>query len=304
MGWQAKRVLITGASGFIGQHLQRLLQAQGAAVYGSRSPTDDPAKGHPLAFDIRDAGAVKEVLDDIRPEVVFHLAAVGVTNPGVDPRQALAVNAGGVINLLEALKGSDVERVVLVGTSYEYGASGAARELDPINAYGASKVAAWAFGRMYWRAHKVPIVIVRPFQVYGPGQPSHTLIPAAVRAALSGADFPMTPGEQERDFTFVEDVAEGMMAAAETAGIEGASLDLGTGEGIAVRRAVEMIWDLAEAEGTIRPGALPYRTGAPVHLVADADHTAALIDWRATTPLEEGLQTTIAPFTSEERHSV
>ena len=312
MSWRGKRVLITGATGFIGQYLSRKLKALEAAVYGCTSPTEacdgiapsDEYAPHLPAFDIRDARTTRAVLDDVRPDVVIHLAAVGVTNPGVDPIQALTVNAGGVINLLEAVKGKDVERVVLVGTSYEYGLSGRARKLDPINAYAASKVAAWAFGRMYWRACELPVVFVRPFQVYGPGQPRRTLIPAAIRAATSGENFPMTPGDQERDFIFAEDVAEGMIAAAERAGIEGESLDLGRGVGVTARRVVEMIWDLTDAGGKIQPGARPYRTGAPVHLVADADRTAELTGWRATTTLEEGLRTTIAQSRSKKRHSV
>ncbi len=268
-------------------------------VYGGGRPKPAPRT---LTFDICDADAVRDVLADVTPEVVFHLAAVGVTNPGVDPALALNVNAGGVINLLDALRhhhvrGSRVERIVLVGTSYEYGTCEQGeltpRKLDPINAYAASKVAAWAFGRMYWRAYELPVVIVRPFQVYGPGQPERTLIPAAISAALSGEDFPMTPGEQERDFIFALDVADGMIAAAEAEGIEGASLDLGTGIGTPVRRVVQRIWNLAGAEGSIRPGARPYRTGAAVHLVADADRTAQLTGWRATTHLEEGLRITM-----------
>ncbi len=312
MSWRGKRVLITGATGFIGQHLAGKLKTLEATVYGSTSAAegcDETAPSHqhappPLVLDVRDSKAVKTVLDNLRPDVVFHLAAVGVTNPGVDPMQALTVNAGGVINLLEALKGKDVERVVLVGTSHEYGTSGRARDLDPLSAYAASKVAAWAFGRMYWRAYELPVVFVRPFQVYGPGQPSHALIPAAMRAALSGEDFPMTPGEQIRDFVFAADVAEGMIAAGETAEIEGEALDLGIGVGITVRGIVEMIWDMTDAEGRIQPGARRYRTGAPVHLVADADRTAQLIGWRATTTVEEGLRITIAQSTLEKRHSV
>jgi nucleoside-diphosphate-sugar epimerase len=285
-----------------------------AQVYAGTSPTkwpprpasaaEPPAESapHRLTFDIRDADAMRDVLADVTPEIVFHLAAVGVTNLGVDPALALTVNAGGVINLLEALRrqriqGCRVERIVLVGTGYEYGTCGrevsAPRKLDPLNAYAASKVAAWAFGRMYWQAYELPVVTVRPFQVYGPGQPERTLIPAAISAALSGEDFPMTPGEQERDFIFALDVADGMIATAETAGIEGASLDLGTGVGTPVRRVVQQIWKLADAEGSIRPGAHPYRTGAAVHLVADADHTAQLTGWRAKTRLEEGLRITM-----------
>jgi nucleoside-diphosphate-sugar epimerase len=302
--WRQKRILVTGATGFIGQHLVTRLEEMDAQVYAGTSPSNEPSlpaqeppraerTSRPVPFDIRDPEAVQDVVADVRPDVVFHLAAVGATNPGVDPRLALMVNAGGVINLLEALKGSDVDRVILTGTSYEYGASGTKRRLDPFNAYAASKVAAWAIGHMYWRAHQLPVLTVRPFQVYGPGQPSHTLIPAAIRAAVSGEDFPMTPGEQERDFIFVEDVADGMIATARTVGLDGTSLDLGTGIGTAVRHVVQQIWQLTEAEGRVQPGVRPYRTGAAVHLIADADRTARFTGWRARTSLDEGLRTTM-----------
>jgi UDP-glucose 4-epimerase len=165
--------------------------------------------------------------------------------------------------------------------------------LDPYNAYAASKVAAWAFGRMYWRAHGLPVVTVRPFQVYGPGQPPQCLIPAAIRAVVSGEDLAMTPGEQERDFIYVQDVVDGLLATVEAPGIEGTSLDLGTGSGHSVRHVVERIWQIAEATGQVRPGALSYRLGETMRLVADADRTAQLTGWRATTPLEEGLRATI-----------
>jgi nucleoside-diphosphate-sugar epimerase len=151
---------------------------------------------------------------------------------------------------------------------------------------------------MYWRAHGLPVVTARPFQVYGPGQPARTLIPSAIGAALAGEDFPMTPGEQERDFVYVEDVVAGLLAAAGAPGIEGESLDLGTGIARPVCQVVERIWALAEARGRVLPGALPYRPGeggstAPLHIVADADRTARLTGWRARVGLEEGLKRTI-----------
>lgn len=307
-------VLVTGATGFIGSHLVARLREMGAQVFAATSPSDHAARSGPgarlgaerapcrLAFDIRDAEAVRDAIENVQPDVVFHLAAVGVTNPHVAPDHALMVNAGGVINLLEALKECGVARVVLAGTCYEYGEGGTDKTLDPTNAYAASKVAAWAFGHMYWRAHHLPVVTARPFQVFGPGQPDHTLIPAAIRAGLSGEDFAMTLGEQKRDFIFAEDVADGMIAAAETDGIEGASLDLGTGVGTAVRQVVAQIWRLTGAEGDMRPGAHPYRRGHAVDLVADAQRTAELTGWRATTPLEEGLRATITQLTSDMRH--
>ena len=312
VGWHQKRALVTGASGFIGGYLITRLSALGAHVYASESPPDGLTRSEPdgeqavsrLTFDVRNTRAVREAVRNINPHVVFHLAAVGVTNRDIEPWSALMVNVGGVVNLLEALRGSNVERVILTGTSYEYGACGATKELDPFNAYSASKVAAWAFGHMYWRAHQVPVVTVRPFQVYGPGQPGRTLVPSAIHAALSGEDFPMTPGEQMRDFVFAEDVAGGMITIAETEGIEGERLDLGTGIGTPIRRVVEHIWSLAGAEGSMQPGALPYRSSAAMHLVADAERTSQLSGWRATTPLVEGLKATMVHVRSQMRETV
>lgn len=300
--WTERRVLVTGATGFIGQHLVRRLIEGGAAVFAATSPArehpaprrnDGKERLHELSFDVRDAAAVRSAVKHAKPSIVFHLAAVGVTDPDVDAMEALTVNAGGAINLLEALRDSNVEQVVLSSTSYVYGSRGDPHTLDPFNAYSASKVAAWAFARMYWRTYNIPIVTVRPFQVYGPGQPPKTLIPSAIRAALSGDDFPMTPGEQLRDFVFVRDVTEGMMRVAETQGIGGASLDLGTGIGTPVRDVVEQIWELTGAAGNVRTGALPYRAGTAMDLVANADQTARLTAWRATTDREDGLRVTI-----------
>jgi UDP-glucose 4-epimerase len=303
--WAGERVLVTGAPGFIGQHLVRRLVGSGARVYAGGAPDEAPervarlpAQAQRLAFDLRDAGVVRTIVAEAAPQIVFHLAAVGATDPGVDPGLALAVNAGGTLHLLDALVGQDVRRVVIVGTCYEYGAREAVEGLDPFNAYAASKVAAWAFGRMYWRAHGLPVVTARLFQVYGPGQPDHTLVPAAMLAALAGADLPMTPGEQERDFIYVDDVVDGLLVAADATGIEGQSLDLGTGQVHTLRRVVEHIWSMAGAQGQILPGALRYRPSEVMHLVADADRTARLTGWRATTSLESGLRRTLQAISS------
>ena len=296
---------MTGAAGFIGQHLLRRLVAEGAQVYASVAPDENPERVarmpkqvHRLTFDLRDEGAVQRAVAETTPRVVFHLAAVGATNPGVDPHLALAVNVGGVLHLLEALRehisgGADVQRVVLTGTCYEYGSREAVEGLDPFNAYAASKVGAWALGRTYWRAYGMPIVTVRPFQTYGPGQPEHTLVPAAIRAAAEGHDFPMTPGEQKRDFIYVDDVVNGLLATASAPGIEGQSLDLGTGQAHTLREVVEQIWAMTGARGQILAGALSYRPNDIMYLAADADRTARLTGWRAKVELKEGLRHTI-----------
>ncbi|HEY73965.1 MAG: hypothetical protein B6I35_04665 [Anaerolineaceae bacterium 4572_32.2] len=301
VGWAGKRVLVTGATGFIGRRLTRQLVEADAQTWTTGLPGEHPPPGveaH-LPLDARDGDAVRAIVAEAAPQVVFHLAAAGVTAPGIDPALALAVNVGGALHLLEVLRERGIGRIVLVGTCHEYGA----REMveggnrtdcyDPFNAYAASKVAAWAFGRMYWRMYGLPVIIVRPFQVYGPGQLSRTLVPAAIRAALAGEDFPMTPGQQQRDFIYVDDVVDGMLAAAAAPHLDGESLDLGTGQARAILRVVERIWAMTDAQGKILAGRLPYRTGAVMRLVADADRAAHLTGWRARVGLEEGLKRTI-----------
>ena len=298
--WVEQRVLVTGATGFIGRRLVRWLVDAQAQVCAGVAPDETPervavlpAQARQQVFDLRDARAVQAAVAESAPQVVFHLAAVGVTDPGMNPGLALTVNTGGTLHLLEALKGRDVQRVVLAGTCHEYGAREAVEGLDPFNAYAASKVAAWAFGRMYWRAYDLPVVVVRPFQAYGPEQAVRALVPAAIRAALAGEDFPMTLGEQQRDFVYVDDIVAGMLAAAAAPGIEGASLDLGTGEVHVVHQVVERVWAMTEAGGRILVGALPYRPGVVMCLVASADRTTRLTGWRAQMGLDEGLRHTI-----------
>jgi nucleoside-diphosphate-sugar epimerase len=272
----------------------------GARVTVALCDDDDPARIAALPQeidcrngDVRFFGQMRQLIEQVAPGFVFHLAAVGVNDPFIAEETALQVNLYGTLNILQAVLqagGGQVKRVVVAGTSYEYGRSG---QLDPGNIYAASKVAAWAFCRMYYRAYGMPVAVARPFNVYGPGQTLRALVPAAFQAALSGQNFPMTPGEQRRDFIYIDDVIDGFLAAAATAGIEGESLDLGTGQATAVRAVVERIFALCGGAGQPSIGALPYRPGVVWETVADADRTQRLTGWSATIGLVEGLELTI-----------
>jgi nucleoside-diphosphate-sugar epimerase len=230
----------------------------------------------------------------LSPELIIHLAAVGVTNPAVSSYETCRINVEGVINLIEAARSvSSLQRLVFVGSSFEYGARRSDDGLDPFNAYGASKVAAWAYARAAYNAWKLPIVWVRPFQVYGPGQPENTFIPSAIHAALSGQDFPMTAGAQQRDFIFIEDIVDGLLAIISASNVEGRSLDLGTGHFTPLINVVQDIWKLTDARGLIMPGNLPYRQGEVTVIASNTRRTRLLTGWEASVSLQEGLQITI-----------
>jgi nucleoside-diphosphate-sugar epimerase len=264
--------------------------------------------------DVRNYAQINRLVAAVAPDIILHLAAAGVNDPFIPLQTALRVNLHGTLHLLQAVRQSGtsrVRRVVVAGTCHEYGGLGTGdappqaranvdglHRLDPGSVYAASKVAAWAFSRMYHRAYGTPVVVARPFNVYGPGQNERALIPSAIQAALSGQDFPTTPGRQRRDFIYINDVLEGFLAVATADGIDGESLDLGTGRATSVRDVVERIFALTKSTGRPQIGALPYRPGVVWELVANANRTEQLTGWRAKTGLDEGLRSTIEAMTA------
>ena len=290
-------VLVTGATGFIGRPLVRALVAQGCEV-GALVLPEDPVTGldgvRRFEGDLTVAESVQAAVMAFRPRAVMHLAAVGMASARSSPVELCQVNVMGTLHLLEAVReAASVERLVCVGSSYEYGARRADDGLDPFSPYSASKVAAWAFARAAFNAWGAPVVWARPFQVYGPGQHPAALVPAAMRAACAGEDFPMTRGEQQRDFIYVDDVVGGLMAALRAPDLEGRVLDLGTGTLHRLYDVVAQIWALAQAPGQIRAGALPYRPGEVTAIPADVQRTRLLTGWTAQIPLRQGLVRTL-----------
>lgn len=304
VGLSGRRVLVTGGTGFIGSHLVGRLVREGAEVTLLTPDTDYERIQGLLSdvslyeIDIRTDGAVRETFRQASPEIVFHLAAVGVTDPFLEPDVALRVNLNGTINVVRAAAEIGARRIIHTGTSYEYGDLAAGGQLDPISPYAASKAAAWAFCRMYHRTMEWPIVCLRLFQVYGPGQRG-TLIPSAIGAGLAREKFATTPGEQIRDWIYIDDVVDAYIHAAMVEGIDGETFDIGTGTGTSVREVVEEIFDHLDAEVAPNIGALPYRPGEVWKLVANTTSAMEQLAWRAQVPLSEGLRLTLTDYTSD-----
>lgn len=295
-------ILVTGATGFIGPHLVgRLVTAAARVACLVLSEVEQralPVGVTSHVADLRDAAAVQAVVQAVQPALVFHLAAVGVTEFGVDPITAIRVNVEGTLNLLTALEGTGYRRFLFAGTSHEYGGNPPPFREDqpfaPANVYAASKSAAWLFCQMYQRARGWPVVGVRPFGVYGPGQRPPAFLPALILSALRGHDFPMTGGEQVRDLIYVEDVVEGMARAATTPGVEGQVFNLCSGEGVSLAELARRVVALMGHPIRVSLGALPYRRGEIWHMVGDNARAQETLDWQPTVSLDEGLRRTIA----------
>ncbi|NDJ52555.1 MAG: lipopolysaccharide biosynthesis protein RfbH, partial [Chloroflexi bacterium] len=302
--------LVTGGTGFIGSHLVRRLLNEGARVSVFARAATEPGRLAGIAseidlrtVDIRVSGAVDVAMEAVQPEVVFHLAAEGQTNPFLSHNLALKTNLEGTINVVRAAAASGARRIVHTSTSHEYGHHADQGTFDPISVYAASKAAAWSFVRMYQRTEGWPIVCLRLFQVYGPGQTDQLLISSAIRAALDGRSIRTTPGEQERDWVYIDDVVEAYVLAATAEGVDGHTFDIGSGQGMSVRDTVEAIY--ARFDGLEpQPGALPYRPGEVFSLVADTNQTEAVLGWRASVSFEDGLSRTIEALRAEQTLAV
>ncbi|MBT8447929.1 MAG: SDR family NAD(P)-dependent oxidoreductase, partial [Gammaproteobacteria bacterium] len=295
MSARGTRVFVTGATGFIGTHLVRRLYAEGAAisilVRPGSSPTalDDLLPSLQLIEgDLTDRAAIEGAVRAARPERVFHLGAF--TNVSRDPQvaeEAMRVNLHGTMQLLQALEGGDLKCFVASGSCEEYGAAPApfheALAPAPVSPYSVSKAAATLWCLMRHRTAGLPVVVVRPFLVYGPGQDTSRLLPSAIVAALAGQDFPMTGGEQTREFTYVDDIVEGYLRAAAVPEAIGEIFNLGTGIEVPVRDVVEKIYALSGSSGRPLPGALPYRPAEIWRFAAVTDKARRILGWQHRT---------------------
>ncbi len=295
------RILVTGATGFIGRRLVPYLLEQGHSVvvlaresYGMGFPFPPPLSElrpqfHAVYADLRNYQLTARAVKEAAADAVFHLAAAGVTNPFLPVETALRHNVNGTLNLLRACfekQGMDGPFIVARTPGEE----------QPSNTYAASKAAAWQFCDMYSRSAGWPILGATVFQAYGSGQPPNTLVTSAARAALNGEPFPMTSGEQKKDWIYIEDVVRGLVAVLETELPPGITVELGTGQATSVRAVVEKIFALAGGGGQPQPGTLPDRPGEPEEQIADSERTRRLVGWRASYTLEDGLQEFLTTF--------
>lgn len=292
----AFRVLVTGASGFAGPFLIEHLLEYGYEVTGGvHGPHKTlPGESRAINLDITDAEAVRQVVAEIAPDEIYHLA--GLTRPASGAvEEFYAVNFGGALNLLEAVREEVPEAgVLLVGSAYAYARSDRAlSETDPfgpVNHYGVSKAGADLLGGSY-ALQGLRVVNVRPFNHSGPGQSPDFLLPALVEQFAeieAGRRKPVVylgNLDSVRDLSDVRDVVRAYRLALQK-GKNGEAYNVGSGRGVSVREIFEIVRREAGLEVELEVEPARVRATDIPYLVADTDKARKELGWEAKIPLE------------------
>ena len=300
-------VLVTGATGFIGRHLVRRLVALGAEVHaGTRRRPEDVSFGPDSPsvtcrqVDLADRDAVLALYDDVRPDVVFHLASRVAGSRDLElVHPTLSDNLCSTVHLLEAAARHGCERFVQVG-SLEEPAEGDGVAV-PSSPYAAAKAAASTYCRMFHQLYAVPVVRARVFMVYGPGpQDENKLVPYVIRSLLDGETPSFSSGTRPVDWIHVDDVVEGFLRLAVTPGLEDRLVDLGTGTLHTVRDMVEQLFTALDADTTPSFGGRNDRAQEQIRR-ADVERTRELLGWAPGIDVKDGVEQTVAWFRSHPR---
>jgi dTDP-glucose 4,6-dehydratase len=311
MNWQGRKVLVTGADGFIGSHLTERLVAEGAQVrafvwYNSfgrwgwldESPLRDSLEV--VAGDVTDAEFVRHAVEG--QEVVFHLAAlIAIPYSYHAPRSYLRTNAEGTLNVLQAARDLGVARIVHTSTSEVYGTARVVpidegHPLQGQSPYSASKIAADKLAEAFHLSFGLPVVTIRPFNTFGPRQSARAVIPTIISQALRGETVRLGNLHPTRDLTYVSDTVEGFLKGGAVPAIEGRTFNLGAGQEISIGGLVDLVGELLGRKIDCEVEAARMRpSGSEVErLLSDNRLAADVLDWAPRVTLKSGLANTIA----------
>ncbi|TRZ51004.1 SDR family oxidoreductase [bacterium] len=227
-----EKILVTGANGFIGSRLTKRLEEGGAEVVKlDRALLTLPE-------------ALTKVMDEVKPNAIYHLAAYGNHYNQKEIRDIFTANLFGVFNLLEASRGRNLDYFVNTGSSSEYGKKEKPMKEDMLpetnTMYGAVKAGATFLAKAYASEYDLPVVTVRPFSVYGPGEADHRFIPTVVRCCLTGEVLKLAPGVH--DWIYIDDFINGMITVTENIKqLSGEVVNIGSGQQYSNKEVVEEV---------------------------------------------------------------
>ena len=323
MNLEGKRVVVTGADGFIGSHLTEALVARGADVtafcyYNSfnslgwldSAPAEVTDQLRIFMGDVRDPNGVRESLKGA--DAVFHLAAlIGIPFSYHSPDSYVDTNVKGTLNVLQAARDLDLERVVVTSTSEVYGTAlyvpiDEEHPRQGQSPYSATKIGGDAMADAFYRSFDLPVVTVRPFNTYGPRQSARAVIPTIITQLLAGVpELKLGSVTPTRDLNYVADTAAGFIALAECDAAIGRDVNVGAGREISVGDLAAKLIEITGTEARIVTDEVRLRPGKSEveRLLASNELVRELTGWEPGISLDEGLRMTVEWFSDEANRS-
>lgn len=301
--YRDKKILLTGASGFIGRQLIAALAGGGASLTAIvRRPCRFDVSVDQRLGELNDLDFLRNCVRRADPDMVFHLAAFKERLTGFhDFAEAITVNVLGALHVFDALQNAtSLERVIVLGTAEEYGANPVpflegTRE-SPVNAYSYSKVCSTFLCEVLHRLGRLPAVVIRPSVAYGPGQAATMFLPALIQSLIEKKPFKMTHGKQTRDFIYVSDLVEALAMAGCEKGVVGETINIGSGSSISIGALALKVQEMMGVTGFVDVGALDYRQGDVMEYSVDIRKAKELMGWGPRVCLEDGLRRTVAYY--------
>lgn len=308
-----KKVLVTGADGFIGSHLTELLLEEGyevraLSVYNSFNYWGwlDGIK-HPrlevVSGDVRDAAFCRHITQGC--DTVFHLAAlIAIPYSYVAPESYVDTNIKGTLNMCQAALDHNVRRLIVTSTSEVYGTARYVpidenHPRQPQSPYSATKIGADAIAKSFYNAFNLPVTIARPFNTYGPRQSARAIIPTIITQIANGVrEIKVGDLSPTRDFNFVKDTCRGFLAIARAEGVEGEEINIATGTEVTMKQTLMKIAEIMDADinWVVDPERIRPSKSEVFRLCGDNTKIETLTDWRPEWSLEEGLRATVDWF--------
>jgi len=310
--WQNKKVLVTGADGFIGSHLTERLAREGARVrafvfynsfnrWGWLDDTEQSLLETIDVFpgDVRDSNRVLEAVEG--HEVVFHLASlIAIPYSYYAPDSYVQTNIGGTLNILNACRKVNVPRLIHTSTSEVYGTAqyvpiDEKHPLQGQSPYSATKIAADMLVESFYRSFQLPVTIIRPFNTFGPRQSARAVIPTVLSQILQGfKQIKLGSLHPTRDFNYVADTVSGFLSAGQSEKAVGQTVNVGSGREISIGDLVETIMNITATEVEILTDDKRIRppNSEVDRLLCDASKVKDLTGWTSEYTLEKGLDDT------------
>lgn len=305
-----EKILILGGTGFIGSNLVSALIDSGYSptiltrnVEKTGLPEEIRQKTFLVELDVTNHSLTKAFIEDFRPSLIINSAATHGLEE-VSGKSGFKTNYEAAKNLLETALAAEVKRIILFGSADEYGYQPTPQNenlpLKPNSPYAVSKAEMTKLALQMHKRENLPVVILRPFTVYGTAQPKGMFLSDAIRCALEGRLFEMSEGIQTRDYLFIEDFVRAVMQAIQTPDIEGEVFNIGSGNSFPLKEIAAKVWDISGADcSLLKIGARKASVAEMHNTCADITKAKRKLNWQPRVSLVEGLNRTISSIKAQ-----